>query len=128
MAYAERIRHPGLHRQRGEPVETRVVEPAVRDNYGLDVLTRVIWFVAGVILALLAFRFVLALGAANPANGFANFIYTTSHPLVTPFFNLFNYGYINGLSRFEGYTLVAMAVYAVIAWGLAALVNIGRRY
>jgi hypothetical protein len=127
MAYAERVRHPGLHRQRDEPMEGQVAEPVVRDNYGLNVLTRAIWFVAGVVLALLAFRFVLALGAANPANGFASFIYTTSHPFVTPFFNLFNYGYLNGLSRFEAYTLVAMAVYAVIAWGLAALVNIGRR-
>src|SRR6266576_2531157 len=110
MAYAERIRHPGLHRQRDVAEETRVVEPVARDNYALDVLTRAVWFVAGVILVMLAFRFVLALGAANPANGFANFIYTTSHPFVSPFFNLFNYGYINGLSRFEAYTLVAMAV------------------
>ena|SRR5579884_2047679 len=97
------------------------VEPA-----GSTVAARVIWFIAGVILTLLAFRFVLALLGANPGNAFANFIYTTSHPFVAPFFSLFNYNLRYGVSRFEIYTLVAMAVYAVIAWGLARLVTIGH--
>jgi hypothetical protein len=30
------------------------------------------------------------------------------------------------VSRFETYTLVAMAVYAIIAYGLARLVTLGR--
>jgi hypothetical protein len=47
---------------------------------------------------------------------------------VAPFFNLFRYNSINsGVSRFEVYTLVAMAVYAAVAWVLVALTNIGRR-
>jgi hypothetical protein len=82
--------------------------------------------VAGVILLLLAFRFVLALLGANPGNGFANFIYDTSHPFVAPFFNLFNFNQTLGTGRFELYTLIAMAVYAAIAWLLARLVTIGR--
>ena len=106
-----------------------VVEEPVAADRPINVATRVVWFVAGVILILLAFRFVLALLGANPLNGFADFIYTTSQPFVSPFFNLFNYSVIqNGISRFEIYTLIAMAVYAAIAWGLAALLNIGRRY
>lgn len=94
---------------------------------GPTIAERVIWFVAGVILILLAFRFVLALLGANPGNGFANFIYDTSHPFVAPFFGLFNYtDPVDGRGRFELYTLIAMAVYAVIAWGLAWLVTLGR--
>jgi uncharacterized protein YggT (Ycf19 family) len=92
------------------------------------VAERVIWFVAGVILILLAFRFVLALLGANPSNGFANFIYSTSHPFVAPFFSLFNYNNlpVDHIGRFEVYTLVAMAVYTAIAWGLSRLVTIGH--
>ncbi|HET6924787.1 MAG TPA: hypothetical protein VFH39_03090 [Candidatus Saccharimonadales bacterium] len=87
---------------------------------------RIIWFLAGILLLLLVFRFVLALLGANPSNWFANFIYTTSHPFVAPFFGLFGYHLQYGVSRFEIYTLVAIAVYVVIAWGLDRLVTIHR--
>lgn len=93
---------------------------------GSTLAARVIWYIAGVLLALLAFRFLLALLGANPANSFANFIYTVSHPFVAPFFSLFNYNLRYGVSRFEIYTLVAMAVYAGVAWGLARLVTLGQ--
>jgi hypothetical protein len=100
----------------------------VADNRGVNVLSRVIWLVAGIILLLLAFRFILSLLGANTTNSFAQFIYNTSHPFVAPFFGLFNYNNIQyGVSRFEIYTLVAMLVYAAIAWILSAAVNIGRR-
>jgi hypothetical protein len=111
-----------------EPVAADDAVVTTTPNYGLNVISRVIWFVAGVILLLLAFRFVLALLGANTTNSFAQFIYNTSHPFVAPFFNLFNYNNIQyGFSRFEVYTLIAMAVYAAVAWVLAALTNIGRR-
>jgi hypothetical protein len=122
------IRHmPG---QRVASYDDEVVEePAVIADRPINVASRIIWFVAGVILMILGFRFLLALLGANPANGFVNFIYDVSQPLVAPFFNMFNYNVIqNGVSRFEIYTLIAMLVYAAIAWGLSALVNIGRRY
>jgi len=95
-------------------------------SQGQNVATRLVWFIAGVILVLLVFRFVFVLLGANPANGFANFIYTTSHPFVAPFFGLFSYNLRYGVSRVEIYTLVAMAVYALVAYGLAKLININR--
>lgn len=93
---------------------------------GTTIAERIIWFIAGLLLILLAFRFVLALLGANPDNSFANFIYDTSHPFVAPFFNLFNYDQSLDIGRFELYTLIAMAVYAVIAWVLARLVTLGH--
>jgi hypothetical protein len=93
---------------------------------GQTLLARIIWFVAGVILALLAIRFVLALLGANPANAFANFIYDASHPFVAPFFGLFSYDTQLGVARFELYTLVAMLVYWLVAWGLARLATLNR--
>src|SRR4051812_42695861 len=101
------------------------VEPAA--DRGINLIARIIWFITGVILLLLAFRFLLSLLGANTTNAFANFIYTTSHPFVAPFFGLFNYNNIQyGISRFEVYTLVAILVYAAIGWLLAYLVSIPR--
>jgi uncharacterized protein YggT (Ycf19 family) len=129
MAYAQRVRHPFWHRNRDEAVDRRrsaEVAPVVARP---SIISQVIWFVAGVMLILLAFRFVLSLLGANTANSFAHFIYNVSHPFVTPFFNLFHYNVLNyGVSHFEVYTLVAMAVYAAAAWILSYLANIGRRY
>jgi uncharacterized protein YggT (Ycf19 family) len=108
--------------QRPVATDTQVVQPAS----GRVFAKRIIWFIADVILILLAFRFVLALLGANPSNAFANFIYNVSHPFVAPFFSLFSYKQQFGVSRFETYTLVAMLVYLVIAWGLTRLIDIGR--
>lgn len=105
---------------------TEVREVSEAAPSGATLAERIVWYVAGVLLVLLAFRFVLALLGANPNNGFANFIYEASHPFVAPFFSLFGYNLQYGVSRFETFTLVAMAVYAVIAYGLAKLVTLGR--
>lgn len=93
---------------------------------GPTLASRIIWYIAGVILTLLAFRFVLILLGANRNNGFAEFIYSASNPLVAPFYGLFGYDLQYGVARFEVYTLVAMAVYAIIAFGLARLVTLNK--
>ena len=118
------------------PTTTRVVDDtATTDTVVADRTTvrptslaaRIVWFIAGVIIVLLAFRFVFVLLGANPSNGFANFIYTASHPFAAPFFGLFGYSLHYGVSRFELSTLVAMLVYALIAYGLARLFTIADR-
>lgn len=96
-------------------------------NYFIDIIINVIWFITGVILLLLAFRFLLALLNANPNNWFADFIYDFSQPFVSPFFNLFNYQVQVDGSRFESYTLVAMVVYAVLAALITWLLRLLRR-
>ncbi len=106
---------------------TEVRDPGVKSQHQQNVAERVIWFIAGILLVLLAFRFLLSLLGANTTNGLANFIYSTSHPFVTPFFSLFRYNnYAYGVSRFEIYTLVAIVFYAVVAWGIAKLVTLNR--
>lgn len=87
-------------------------------------LARVIWFIAGVFIVLLALRFAFALLGANRDNGFVDLIYTLSYPFAAPFFGIFSYDVEYGVSRFELSTLVAMGIYALIAWGLARLVTI----
>ena len=107
---------------------TRTVEPMPENETvsGPTLLARIVWYVAGVLLALLAFRFVLAALGANPNNAFADFIYDVSHPFVAPFFSLFGYNLQYGVSRIEVYTVVAMAVYALVAYGLAELATLRR--
>lgn len=109
------------------PAQRQVTRQVSETSVGGSTLAaRVVWYVAGVLLVLLAFRFVLTLLGANPSNGFANFIYSLSHPFVAPFFGLFGYNLHYGVSRFEVYTLVAMAVYAIVAWGLARLFTLNK--
>jgi len=111
----------------GNVARTKIVrDEADTADHNQTVASRVIWYIAGVILVLLGFRFLLALLGANQSNGFANFIFSVSHPFVSPFFSLFSYSASYGVSKFEIYTLVAMAVYAVIAWGLSRLVTLNR--
>ena len=111
---------------------TRLADDAVVEDrratgvHPLTMAARLVWFITGVILAILAIRFVFVLLGANPDNGIARFVYDVSHPFVAPFFNLFNYNFINGTSRFEGYTLVAMLIYALIGYGIARLLTISR--
>ncbi len=69
----------------------RVSDTRGEKEYKRSVATRVVWFIAGLILTLLAFRFVLSLLGANRGNGFASFIYAVTYPFVAPFFGLFNY-------------------------------------
>ncbi len=82
----------------------------------------------GIILTLLALRFVLRLLGANPANGFANFVYSLSQPLVAPFFGLFNSPLQLDIAGFELATLIALLVYGLVAGILAQVLFAGRRH
>jgi len=112
---------------------TRRVATTTTSDDGAAVATgpstaeRVVYYISGVLLALLAFRFVLSLLGANRANGFADFIYGATYPFVAPFFGLFGYKVEYGVSRVEIETLVAMAVYALIAYGIAKMIRIARK-
>jgi cation transport ATPase len=106
------------------PVANReVVRDVVDDSPGV-IAARVVWLIAGVILTLLAIRFVFIMLGANPNSGFVNFIYSVSHPFAAPFFGIFGYTQSLGNAKVEWTTLVAMAVYALIAWGIARLLTI----
>lgn len=93
---------------------------------GSNLAERIIWLLAGILIALLAIRFVFALLGANQANGFASFIYSVTHAFVSPFFGLFSYSFRAGVAHFQAYTLVAIVIYALVAYGLGRLVSIGR--
>ena len=86
------------------------------------VLTRVVWFVFGVIEVLIAIRFVLELLGANAAAGFVQFVYGLSGVFMAPFIAILGTAKVSG-STFEWSALLAIAVYALIAWGIVALIR-----
>lgn len=94
---------------------------------GTVTTARIIWFITGAIVTILAMRFGLSLLGANRGNPFADLIYSLSYPFVAPFFGLFGYQVNYGVSRLEVETLVAMAVYVLVGYGLVKLVTINRR-
>jgi hypothetical protein len=96
------------------------------DRHRPTLIVRGIWYLEGILMVLLGFRFVFALLGANPLNPFAHFIYGVTWPLVAPFVTLFGYHVIYAGARFEAFTLVTMAVYLLVGWGLVRLVLIGR--
>ena len=90
-----------------------------------DVLraTQIIYFIFGAIEALLAVRFTLLLLGANEASGFVRLIYGLSRPFVLPFQGIFGEPAL-GASVLEWASLVGIIVYALVAYGLARLVEL----
>jgi hypothetical protein len=80
---------------------------------------QIIWYVLGLIEVLLAFRVVLKLLGASTASGFTTSVYAISNPFAMPFAGIFRTNATAGMV-FEWSTLIAMAVYAVVAYGLVA--------
>jgi uncharacterized protein YggT (Ycf19 family) len=84
-------------------------------------LSQVIYWIFALIEGLIAIRLVLRALGANPSAGFAQFIYGVTGPLVAPFINLFgNPTYQNSVLELS--SIVALIVYALVAWLLGKLV------
>jgi hypothetical protein len=65
----------------------------------------------------------LKLIAANPDSGFAAFIYGITGPFIAPFAGLIGTPMSGGIIL-EVTTLIAMAIYALIFWGIAHVLQI----
>jgi hypothetical protein len=85
-----------------------------------------VWLVTGVIDALLVIRFLFKLLAASTQAGFVTFIYDLTQVFVAPFHGIFNTA-ASGRNVFEPESLVAIAIYSLIGWGLASLVRVVTR-
>lgn len=78
----------------------------------------VVWFILAIVGAILLVRFIMLLFGARQGVPFVEFWYGISAPLVAPFAGIFGndtYNTYSG-SRFEAESLVAMLVYALIAY------------
>jgi YggT family protein len=82
-------------------------------------VTRAIYLIFGLIEVLLLIRFVLKALGANAEAGFAQLIYGMTAPLVAPFAGLFGTPQAASGATLELHTLIALVIYALVAWLLA---------
>jgi YggT family protein len=101
-------------------VDAVAYDPYANKRMAAHRVTQLIYWVFGLILGLIAIRFVLKALGANPSAGFAEFIYGITYPLVLPFVGLFGTPQAQG-SVLEIHSIVALIVYALLAWLLAKL-------
>ncbi len=84
-------------------------------------ITTITYLVLGVLEVILGLRLLFRLLGANQDNGFITFLYGLSHIFVGAFNGIFNDQTIGSRGVFEVSTVIAMLVYALIAWGIVAL-------
>ena len=70
-------------------VADTVIDPAADRAAAVDWVTRVVWFVIGMMSVLIAIRFVLLATGANENAGFSQLIYGLTGWMAAPFANLF---------------------------------------
>jgi uncharacterized protein YggT (Ycf19 family) len=88
---------------------------------------QILYLALGMVEALMITRVVLKLLAANADVGFVRFVYGVSAPLVAPFQGIFSTP-VSHTNVLELSSLVALAVYALVAWGIVRLIFIlGRQ-
>jgi hypothetical protein len=86
-----------------------------------------VFFLFGALEIILAFRLVFKLAGASISSAFVGLIYGLSGVFILPFEGIFRRGYAQGVettSVLEPSTLVAIIVYAVLAWGVVKLLRI----
>lgn len=90
-------------------------------------IRKIVSYILGALEALLVFRLIFKLLGANPESGFVSFIYTVTGVLLAPFSGIFKTAVTQGLetkSILEPANIIAMIVYAIIAYGLVRLIKI----
>lgn len=90
---------------------------------GVSKLTGFIWLLTGMLEILLGLRFLLKLIAANPQTPFVDLVYSLSAPFLWPFFGITGTPAANNMV-FETPTLIAMLVYALLAWIVVKVIRL----
>lgn len=94
---------------------------------GNIVAKRVVWYIIGFIIALLALRVVLLLLGANQGSAFVDFIYGFAGVFALPFEGIFGTP-VYGSSMLDTAGLVAIVIYALVGWGLAKLFTLSSNH
>jgi hypothetical protein len=92
----------------------------------MNKIIQIVYYIEGIIMAILGLRFILRLFGASTASTFVAFIYMLSYPFVAPFFGMFRTTWGYGAARLEFETLISIVVYAILVWIIVGLVRIGK--
>ncbi len=88
---------------------------------------KIVYYILGIFEAFFAFRLVFKFLGANPGSTFVSFIYTITGVFLAPFRGIFRSAVNQGIetkSILEPTTIIAMIVYALIAYGIVSLIEI----
>lgn len=105
-------------------VENNKVIKSRENNFKIR---RVVYYIFGALEILFVFRLFFKILGANPESGFVSFIYTISGVFLAPFSGIFRTAVNEGIettSVLEPATIIAMIVYALIAYGIVRLIEI----
>lgn len=86
-------------------------------------ITGLINFFLGLVEVFLGLRVILRLFAANPDNGFVQFIYNSSNVLMQPFRGIFPVEHLGNGHIIDFSALFAMVIYALVALLFLAIVG-----
>jgi uncharacterized protein YggT (Ycf19 family) len=116
----------------------RPAEPAREEHYSRSTVAsgtvvsaydprieRVIWFIVALLDSLIAIRFFMKLLGASYSADFVRFMYAITAPLAGPFRGIFPTSG-SGSYILEPESLIAIAIYLLIGWGVVALIRIMR--
>jgi hypothetical protein len=118
---AEIVRETVTTRDEGRPTNVEA------EASGTQTAERLIYFLFGALEILLVFRLIFKLAGASHGSYFVGMIYSLSGIFIMPFYGIFRQAVAEGVETtaiLEPATLVAILVYAVLAWGIVALVRI----
>jgi len=96
-------------------------------NKNNNKITKLVYYVLGVLETLLVFRLIFKFLGANPGSTFVSMIYKISGFFLAPFIGIFRSAVSNGIetkSVLEPTTIIAIIVYALIAYGIVRLIEI----
>ncbi len=88
---------------------------------------KIVYYILGIFEVIFAFRLIFKLLGANPGSIFVSFIYNISGAFLAPFSGIFRSAVSKGIetkSVLEPTTIIAMIVYALIAYGIVRLIEI----
>jgi hypothetical protein len=91
------------------------------------VFRKIVYYLLGVLEVLFTFRLIFKILGANPTSNFVSQIYKVSGIFLSPFRGIFGVTVNNGIetkSVLEPATIIAMIVYALIAYGIVTLIRI----
>ena len=106
-----------MSEQRVSEVRTTQKEPERERRIFTFKATQLVWLLFGILEALIALRIGLKLIGANPASPIAEFIYGFTSLFLLPFAGLTATPSAGGMVL-EISSVIAMLVYALIAWAL----------
>ncbi len=98
-----------------------------KSNVNNLILKKVVYYILGAFEALFVFRLIFKLLGANSENNFVSIIYTLSGYFMAPFSGIFRAAVNRGIeteSVLEPTTIIAMIVYALVAYGAVRLIEI----